>query len=57
MTTDQQQKMRVLLDQRAQQTRRRDEQRSSRQANALSRGMWWAGRRSSKMRSRQRRCA
>ncbi|MFF4360864.1 hypothetical protein [Streptomyces sp. NPDC001604] len=52
-----QQRMRALLDQRAQQSRRRDEQRSSRQANALARGQWWATRRSSKMRSRVRRTA
>lgn len=52
-----QQRMRALLDQRQQQTRRRDEQANSKQANSLARGMWWAGRRSSKMRSRQRRCA
>ncbi|MGW0764658.1 hypothetical protein [Streptomyces sp. NPDC002676] len=52
-----QQRMRALLDQRAQQARRRDEQRTSRQTNALARGMWWATRRSSKMRSRQRRCS
>lgn len=51
------QRMRLLLDQRAQQTRKRDEQASSRQANALARGMWWGTRRSSKMRSKRRRCA
>lgn len=52
-----QERMRALLDQRAQQARKRDEQASSRQANALARGKWWATRRSSKMRSRRRRCA
>lgn len=52
-----QERMRALLDERAQQARRQSEQRSSRQANALARGMWWATRRSSKMRSRQRRCS
>lgn len=51
------QRLRALLDQRAQHSRRQDEQRSSRQANALARDMWWATRRSSKMRSRQRRCS
>lgn len=56
MTTDQQQ-MRALLDQRAQQQRRHDEQRTSRQTNALARGQWWATRRGSKMRSRARRSA
>ncbi|MCX4573084.1 hypothetical protein OHB41_07775 [Streptomyces sp. NBC_01571] len=52
-----QERMRALLDQRAQQAGRRSEQQHSKQANALARDMWWATRRSSKMRSRQRRCA
>lgn len=51
------QRLRALLDQRSQQARKRDEQTSSRQINHLARGQWWATRRSSKMRSRQRRCA
>jgi len=52
-----QQRMRALLDQRQQQARRRDEQRNSKQTNSLARGMWWATRRSRKMRSRVRRTA
>ncbi|MGW2781052.1 hypothetical protein ACWC3X_07325 [Streptomyces populi] len=52
-----QDRMRSLLDERAVQARRRDEQRSSKHATALARGQWWATRRSSKMRSRVRRTA
>ncbi|MET8449338.1 hypothetical protein [Streptomyces sp. NPDC005209] len=52
-----QERMRVLLDQRAAQARRQSEQQHSRHSKALARGQWWATRRSSKMRSRQRRSA
>jgi hypothetical protein len=52
-----QERMRALLDRRTAQARKRSEQQQSRQTNALARGQWWATRRSSKMRSRQRRCA